>query len=240
MYYYLIGGVLVLFLVLINKFYKKRTVINAEEDTTAAAPVLDLVSSNSSSSSTNGGRRYEVFLSFRGADTRTNFTDHLYTALVDAGINTFRDDDEIRIGREIGSELLTSIEQSRISIPVFSKNYAFSKWCLIELAKIVECREKMGQIVLPIFYHVEPSDVRNQKGDYAKAFKQHQKRSARKILEEWKGALRVAGALKGLNVENRDVNMTRCFGKQAWNEVPSNHQNSFSSKLFLTPFVCFQ
>jgi hypothetical protein len=36
-----------------------------------------------------------VFLSFRGEDTRKNFTDHLYTALVQAGIHTFRDDDEI-------------------------------------------------------------------------------------------------------------------------------------------------
>ncbi|KAI5570219.1 hypothetical protein BDE02_11G012300 [Populus trichocarpa] len=40
--------------------------------------------------------KYQVFLSFRGEDTRKNFTDHLYTALVQAGIHTFRDDNEIR------------------------------------------------------------------------------------------------------------------------------------------------
>ncbi|KAI9215660.1 hypothetical protein POPTR_T002968v4 [Populus trichocarpa] len=32
---------------------------------------------------------YDVFLSFRGEDTRKTFTDHLYTALVQAGIHTF-------------------------------------------------------------------------------------------------------------------------------------------------------
>ncbi|KAJ6978678.1 TMV resistance protein N isoform X2 [Populus alba x Populus x berolinensis] len=49
--------------------------------------------------------KYQVFLSFRGEDTRKNFTDHLYKALVDAGIHTFRDDDEIRRGENIDSEL---------------------------------------------------------------------------------------------------------------------------------------
>jgi hypothetical protein len=52
-----------------------------------------------------------VFLSFRGADTRKNFTDHLYKALVDAGIHTFRDDDEIRIGENIELELQKAIQQ---------------------------------------------------------------------------------------------------------------------------------
>ncbi|KAJ4967169.1 hypothetical protein NE237_019018 [Protea cynaroides] len=194
----MIGGVLLLSLILINKFYKKRTVISAGEQNTAAP----LVSTHASSSSTNG-RRFEVFLNFRGEDTRTKFTDHLYTALVDAGINTFRDDDELRMGEEIGPELLTAIQQSRIAITVFSENYAFSKWCLIELAKIVECREKMGQIVLPIFYNVEPSDVRYQRGTYATAFSKHKKRFEMKTIEGWKEALRAAGDLKGINVKNR-------------------------------------
>ena len=38
---------------------------------------------------------YEVFLSFKGEDTRYNFTDHLYAALYQKGIRTFRLD-EIR------------------------------------------------------------------------------------------------------------------------------------------------
>lgn len=56
---------------------------------------------------------YEVFLSFRGPDTRRGFADYLYTSLIDAGVRTFRDNEELRIGEEIGPELLGAIEQSK-------------------------------------------------------------------------------------------------------------------------------
>ncbi|KAM7465923.1 hypothetical protein LguiB_013485 [Lonicera macranthoides] len=48
---------------------------------------------------------YEVFLNFCGIDTRYGFTDYLYTSLHGAGVRTFRDDNELRIGEEIGPEL---------------------------------------------------------------------------------------------------------------------------------------
>lgn len=73
------------------------------------------------------GNDYEVFLSFRGEDTRKAFTDHLYASLVDAGIYVFRDDNEFCVGEEIGPELHYSIMQSKISIPIISENYASSK-----------------------------------------------------------------------------------------------------------------
>ena len=82
---------------------------------------------------------HDVFLSFRGEDTRYNFTSHLYQALCDKGFNTFIDND-LRRGEEISTELLKAIESSMISIVVFSDNYASSGWCLDELVKILECR----------------------------------------------------------------------------------------------------
>ncbi|XP_040363857.1 TMV resistance protein N isoform X2 [Rosa chinensis] len=42
--------------------------------------------------------KYDVFLSFRGEDTRKAFTDHLYAALEHQGIITFRDDPELQKG----------------------------------------------------------------------------------------------------------------------------------------------
>ncbi|KAM7518911.1 hypothetical protein LguiB_017873 [Lonicera macranthoides] len=101
---------------------------------------------------------YQVFLSFRGEDTRKAFTDHLYTALLQAGLRTFRDDDDIEGGKRLELELRKAIHGSRISIIVFSKNYASSKWCLDEAMMILEWSRTSGHEVLPVFYHVDPSD----------------------------------------------------------------------------------
>ena len=134
-----------------------------------------------SSSSASGGGEYEVFLSFRGKDTLKGFTDYLYHCLVDADIHTFRDDNELRVGEEIGPELLKAIKESKISIPIFSRDYASSNCCLRELAQMVECYKTMGQKILPSFYDVEPSNVRHQTGTYKKAFRQHRNNFDKKI-----------------------------------------------------------
>ncbi|RXH89354.1 hypothetical protein DVH24_031711, partial [Malus domestica] len=61
------------------------------------------------------------------------------------------------------SEHDRGIEESRIAVVVFSKRYAESRWCLRELLKIMRCREvQKGKIVHPIFYNVDPSQVRKQ------------------------------------------------------------------------------
>ena len=90
-----------------------------------------------SSSSSSGRWIYDVFLSFRGIDTRNNFTDHLYAALQCSGIFTFRDNERLERGKSISPELLKAIEELRISIVILSKNYASSTWCLDELANII-------------------------------------------------------------------------------------------------------
>ncbi|XP_059652140.1 disease resistance protein RUN1-like [Cornus florida] len=151
---------------------------------------------------------YHVFLSFRGKDTRKTFTGHLYTALLHAGIRTFRDDDELGTGDDISSELIKAIEESRISIIVFSKDYASSTWCLDELLKILERKKSVGHIIVPVFYHVDPSDLRWLKGSFAEAFAKHEKRlelgsDERKEkgmdkIKRWKEALREVADLSGM------------------------------------------
>ena len=83
------------------------------------------------SSSTSYGHqwKYHVFLSFRGKDTRKSFTDHLYTALKQKGISTFKDDENLERGKPISTELLRAIEESMFAIVILSKNYASSTWC---------------------------------------------------------------------------------------------------------------
>ncbi|KAM5551046.1 hypothetical protein ABKV19_027423 [Rosa sericea] len=144
--------------------------------------------------------RYHAFLSFRGEDTRKGFCDHLYTALESAGIHTFRDDDEIERGAEIAVELQKAIQESEVSIIVFSKNYASSRWCLDELANIMKRRRKDGHMVLPVFYKVDPSNVRHQTGSFEETFAKHEERFKEEMgkVHEWRRSLRDAADLGGM------------------------------------------
>ena len=114
-------------------------------------------------------------------------------------------DDELQSGKKISTELLEAIESSKISIIVFSKNYATSTWCLNELVKILECK-KNGQIVLPIFYKVDPSEVRSQSGKFGEALEKHEqfKDNINKV-QRWKAALNEAGNLSGWHYKNEYV-----------------------------------
>ncbi|CAL8991828.1 unnamed protein product [Prunus brigantina] len=149
--------------------------------------------------------KYHVVLSFRGEDTRHNFTDHLYSALCQQGINTFRDDDELIRGEEISRALFTAIEESKISVVVFSKNYSSSKWCLDELVKILDCKKSKQQLVIPVFYKVNPSDVRNQRGSFGDALANMEckyKENMQKV-NKWRAALSQVAALSGFILDER-------------------------------------
>ncbi|CAN1765065.1 Disease resistance protein L6 [Linum perenne] len=148
---------------------------------------------------------YEVFLSFRGPDVRKSFADFLYSYLVRSKIRTFRDEEELRKGEVIAPSLVQAITQSKIYIPILSKSYASSKWCLQELAKMVECCGKgNGHIILPIFYFVDPRDVRHQAGPYEDAFEQHSKKHDPLIVQAWREALQEVGQMKGWHVTEID------------------------------------
>ncbi|XP_059628656.1 TMV resistance protein N-like [Cornus florida] len=150
------------------------------------------------------GWNYDVFLSFRGEDTRKNFVDHLFDALSQRGIYTFKDDEQLRRGEEISPALLKAIEESRFALIVFSKNYASSKWCLDELVKIVECKKTMGQTVIPVFYDVGPSEVRKQTGIFGSAFEIHEKDFSGNMeeVQRWKTALVEAANISGYSVSD--------------------------------------
>ncbi|XP_065634517.1 disease resistance protein RPV1 isoform X4 [Quercus suber] len=155
-----------------------------------------------SSSSSNQTWSYEVFVSFFGKDTRLSFTDHLFAALDRSGIHAFRDNRDIERGEAIWPELEKAIESSRIAIIVFSRNYAASRWCLDELVKIMECKQNLQQIVMPVFYDVDPSDVRNQKESLEIAFAGHEERFEKGKVASWRAALTGAANLSGEDLQN--------------------------------------
>ncbi|XP_048444299.1 disease resistance protein RUN1-like [Pyrus x bretschneideri] len=158
----------------------------------------------SSDSNTFQGYSYDVFLSFRGEETRKTFTDHLYTALNNAGFLTFRDDDELERGEDIKPGLRKAIQQSRTSVVVFSKDYASSSWCLDELVLILERkRTTSDHVVLPVFYDVDPSHVRKQTGSVRKAFARSQKNQSPEKVEGWRRALAEIADLAGMVLQNQ-------------------------------------
>ncbi|KAL1341052.1 hypothetical protein AAHE18_09G059300 [Arachis hypogaea] len=142
--------------------------------------------------------KYDVFVSFRGPDIRRGFLSHLVDALSRKKINGFVDD-KIEVGDEIPNSLIRAIEASLISLVIFSPNYSSSHWCLEELAKIVDCREKEGQFVLPVFLDVDPSDVRHQRGSYEDAFVKHEKKYDLVKVQRWRTTLQRAANLSGLH-----------------------------------------
>ncbi|XP_038719803.1 disease resistance protein RUN1-like [Tripterygium wilfordii] len=146
-----------------------------------------------SSSSSLSQRKYDVFISFRGSDTRDNITSHIYAALCSARIQTFIDN-ELRRGDDISDALLRTIEESKISLIIFSENYASSRWCLDELVRIMECNKENGQIVIPIFYKVDPSHVRKQSGPFGQALARYE---GHPKMQTWRHAFTKAANLSG-------------------------------------------
>ncbi|TXG74707.1 hypothetical protein ES288_1Z018300v1 [Gossypium darwinii] len=163
------------------------------------------MSSLLSTSSSISRKKYDVFLSFRGEDTRKNFADHLYDALKRSGIITFRDDPKLEAGEEIAPELFKAIQQSWCSVIIFSESYAFSGWCLEELAEIVQQKIVNGHKVFPIFYDVDPSDLRKQNEKVEEAFAKHEERykEDKDKIQKWRNALTQVAKIKGWHLHNK-------------------------------------
>ncbi|XP_054782088.1 disease resistance protein RPV1-like [Prosopis cineraria] len=156
---------------------------------------MALVAASSSSSAQSLPKNYDVFINFRGEDTHFNFTSHLHDAFCRKHIRTYIDY-QLPKGDEISPALLQAIDDSYVSVVVFSQNYASSRWCLNELAHILHCKRVQGQIVIPIFYKVDPSHVRNQTDTYKQAFERNFK-GRQDEIKMWKQSLNEAVNLAG-------------------------------------------
>ncbi|PRQ35283.1 putative toll-like receptor, P-loop containing nucleoside triphosphate hydrolase [Rosa chinensis] len=145
---------------------------------------------------------YDVFLSFRGVDTRKGITVDIHDRLNRRGIKTFMDDQDLEVGDAISPTLLAAIKESRFAIVVLSQNYASSAWCLEELREI--CLLMEDNRILPLFYHVDPTDVRYQKRSFEEAFSKHETswRHESEKVKQWKAALNKVAGFSGWNTND--------------------------------------
>ncbi|KOM28221.1 hypothetical protein LR48_Vigan511s004400 [Vigna angularis] len=137
--------------------------------------------------------RWDVFLSFRGTDTRGTITKGLYKSLQARGIRVFLDDEGLERGEAVANGLMEGIDDSAAFIVIISENYASSHWCLEELAKICDT----GRLLLPVFYRVDPSQVRHVSGPFGSGFESHEKRFEKNTVSKWKEALKKVGGVAG-------------------------------------------
>ncbi|XLR63362.1 hypothetical protein HN51_068071 [Arachis hypogaea] len=171
-----------------------------------------------SSLSSEGGM-YDVFLNFRGEDTRFLFTDYLYHGLADVKkLQVFRDDPGLELGDAIKPTLMEAIKRSRIHIVVMSENYVSSSWCLLELEQMLKYSNNgTKRPVFPVFYRVKPAEVRYQISTKSKeAMKKHEARENKEKADAWKLALSTVCGLSGEHiVEKGDHYETAVVGKIA-------------------------
>ncbi|KAG7948041.1 hypothetical protein I3843_14G126400, partial [Carya illinoinensis] len=212
----------------------EHTKIRKKDNSSCSEEDEKIITSSPTSSSTPRWK-YEVFLSFYGEDTRMSFTDHLYVDLKRKGILVFRDDEALKRGKCISQELSQAIQESQSAIVIFSANYASSKWCLRELAEIVEWEEKKNLTIIPIFYHVDPSDVRNQIGTFNEAFAAHEKdpKVDIKEIDTWRNACIKVGNLAGEHIKGDRYESTiiQEIGRRTSHELNSRFSRHDYDKL---------
>jgi len=158
----------------------------------------------SSSSGGGGGGvafrlRWDVFLSFRGEDTRECFTKKLYESLEKESIRAFMDDEGLDRGDHIATTLLEAIDDSAASIVIISRKYADSHWCLDELNRICDLK----RLIIPVFYKVDPSHVRKQLGPFQDGFHYLEKRFGKDQILKWRDSMLKIGGLAGFVFNSR-------------------------------------
>ncbi|XP_022637413.1 TMV resistance protein N-like [Vigna radiata var. radiata] len=149
------------------------------------------------------GFSYDVFISFLGEDTGNNFVGHLRKELGRKGMVTLNDESDMRTEEGLSPAVCEAIEESRIFIVVFSENYASSTWCLDELVKIIErTHTNSKQVVYPVFYHVDPSDIRKMRNSFGKHMTAHENEIGKESqrMQAWRSALSEAVNLPGMHV----------------------------------------
>ncbi|GMH05422.1 hypothetical protein Nepgr_007262 [Nepenthes gracilis] len=133
------------------------------------------------------GRPYDVFINHRGVDTKKKIVGLLANQLIDVGLTVFVDSKSMKAGDNLVDKIENGIRDCKVGVVVFSRRYCESRACLRELALMVDCKKK----IIPIFWDVEPSELRlEDNGDFTAA-----------EVQRFRGALREARRTIGLTFD---------------------------------------
>lgn len=66
----------------------------------------------------------------------------------------------------------------------------------------MDCKRRLQQIVVPVFYDVRPSKVRALEGNLAKVFASHMEHFGEDKLKRWRAALIEVANLAGWDLQN--------------------------------------
>lgn len=141
-------------------------------------------------------RHWDIILSFTSADNCDSFIKPISDALKSHDVRIFLDDD---VGlfdsgdRNSVQSSLDAIDDSAASIIVISPKYASSYWSLEKLARICDRR----RLTVPVFFNVDPRDVRKQGGPFGSFFEDHEAKRSEGDVLRWREAMRVVGGIAG-------------------------------------------
>ncbi|KAG0622263.1 hypothetical protein M758_3G085100 [Ceratodon purpureus] len=138
---------------------------------------------------------FDVFLNHRGPDVKATFVAHLEEALRCAGFRPFLDARSLMKGNPALKSIDQALDMANVHVAVVSKRYAESKYCLTELVAMM----RSGKPVIPVFYDVEPVDLRwVENGPFAEAFEKHKSRGRTEMkMQEWRDALQALSEITG-------------------------------------------
>ncbi|KAF2580946.1 hypothetical protein F2Q68_00001381 [Brassica cretica] len=159
---------------------------------------------NVSESESSTDPKHQVFINFRGAQLRYNFASYLVDALERHGVSFFVDANQSK-GEKLEKNF-NRIEESKIALVVFSTGYTESAWCLQELVKINELMDEGKLVAIPIFYKVEPSQVKNLTGVFGESFWNLWRIQRDSHIIKWKESLRSIASKLGFNLSDHGGN----------------------------------
>jgi hypothetical protein len=171
-----------------------------------------------SSSASISCSHFDVFINHRGPDVKDTFASHLYRRLLDHRVSVFLDREELEEGHNISYQIEQAIGGASVHIAIFSERYAESYWCLNELVfmKNSEATSPRRVTILPIFFKVDPSEVRHteKNGRYAEALRMLQDkrttvpqtgegkpRYGPETIQSWRTALSYVAGLSGFELK---------------------------------------